>query len=465
MEKYVTNIKDLVIQVLTNGSEIKSKAEKGDALSCFQMGMIHMLGINTPIDFKKAGSYFGNQLLVDDSTANQLLGFIAECDGDFSSAFAHYANASKKNNIPLYNKVFEERRKLLSLFNTIGLLSTVFNRKISEILDNYVKGGDSKFDAIIMIATICNDESSCVELAQHYFNRGDFYSAKKCLLKGKVDSSHPLFFSVNEKKGEFEMTLKSSNWIDVIEIEGCSVLEKHERFYGNNERLEDICDSEATSCKREWTDFSCHFVESLMKDIEEEKQNCLQKKQEETDFQKKLDNEDIIHHEVAQIMETKEPIGQYGKILRVWGNNKGNTFALNPIGGVYQEIPENNTLIKELLTEEYRGFSNVFIHSHIIVNGLNGKACKVTLRFKSIDGEQSFDESLVRTPNSDNCEWEDFQICLSYVQLLLKKDGRYNYEASILLYDHNNNLMDTSTIPIKIDFVHHMFKDDEISIV
>lgn len=54
MEKYITSIKDLVIQVMTNGAEIKDKAEKGDAKSCFQMGMIHLLGINTPIDFKKS---------------------------------------------------------------------------------------------------------------------------------------------------------------------------------------------------------------------------------------------------------------------------------------------------------------------------------------------------------------------------------------------------------------------------
>lgn len=43
MEKYVTNIKDLVIQALTNGSEIKANAESGDALSYFHRGMIHLL--------------------------------------------------------------------------------------------------------------------------------------------------------------------------------------------------------------------------------------------------------------------------------------------------------------------------------------------------------------------------------------------------------------------------------------
>jgi len=39
MDKYVTNIKYLVIQALTNSSEIKAKAERGDALSCFQIGV------------------------------------------------------------------------------------------------------------------------------------------------------------------------------------------------------------------------------------------------------------------------------------------------------------------------------------------------------------------------------------------------------------------------------------------
>ena len=38
MEKYITNIKDLVSQNLTNDSEIKEKADSGDALLYFQLG-------------------------------------------------------------------------------------------------------------------------------------------------------------------------------------------------------------------------------------------------------------------------------------------------------------------------------------------------------------------------------------------------------------------------------------------
>ena len=47
MNKYITSVKDLVLETLSNFSIIKTSADKGDASSCFKMGMIHLLGINT----------------------------------------------------------------------------------------------------------------------------------------------------------------------------------------------------------------------------------------------------------------------------------------------------------------------------------------------------------------------------------------------------------------------------------
>ena len=81
MEKFITSIKDLVYNYLTNriGDE--------DEVSIFQLGMVHLLGIGTPVDFKRASQFFGNSSLKDNSDANRMLGFIAECEGDFSSAF------------------------------------------------------------------------------------------------------------------------------------------------------------------------------------------------------------------------------------------------------------------------------------------------------------------------------------------------------------------------------------------
>lgn len=90
MDKYITSVKDLVIEALSNFSIIKTSADKGDASSCFKMGMIHMLGIDTAVDFKKAVKYFGNQSLVDNHDANRLLAFIAELEGNFSQAFHYY---------------------------------------------------------------------------------------------------------------------------------------------------------------------------------------------------------------------------------------------------------------------------------------------------------------------------------------------------------------------------------------
>ena len=69
MEKYITNIKDLVRQFMTNGKEMEAKAKEGDAASCFQMGMVHLLGIKASVDFKKASQYFSNQSLADDADA------------------------------------------------------------------------------------------------------------------------------------------------------------------------------------------------------------------------------------------------------------------------------------------------------------------------------------------------------------------------------------------------------------
>lgn len=102
MEKYISSIKDLVIQALTNGSEIKAKAENGGALSCFQMGRVHLLGINTSIDFKKATNFFDNQSLADNPVANRLIGFIEECESQFHQVFSSYFKADK-GNVPHVN--------------------------------------------------------------------------------------------------------------------------------------------------------------------------------------------------------------------------------------------------------------------------------------------------------------------------------------------------------------------------
>lgn len=131
----MTSIKDLVIQTLTNGAEIKAKVENGDAMSCFQMGMIHLLGVNTPIDFDKASQYLASEFLSDDPEANRLLGFIEECEGNYLLAFQKYANADNTTESFLH-KVFVARRELQKYFEKLGLPNSLLNKEISFVLED-----------------------------------------------------------------------------------------------------------------------------------------------------------------------------------------------------------------------------------------------------------------------------------------------------------------------------------------
>ena len=478
MNRIVTNIKDLVIQTLTNGPEIKSKADNGDAQSCFQMGMINLLGINTPIDFKKASSFFSNQSLVDDSTANRLIGFIDECEGDFSSAFAYYAKASgKDNNRPLYNKVFEERRNILSFFRSMGLPNTVLNKKLSEILDNYVKGGDSKVDAVIMIATICNDESSCIEVAQHYFDMGDIYSAKKWLLKGNVDSSHPLCISVMNKLTEVENKLISSKKIEVVELEGESLLESIVFSFADYSNVKDACETNAKVCKQEWMNVVSQTVQLIMKALEEEEAERQRKLQEEeAERQRKLQVEEAERQRKLQEEEAGHPIKSnekevnhyheaYGKILNVMANNFGCLAARSFDGDFQNAWDKDNEIIDALFTDNFDSTIGIYIHCHLMLNGFNNKTCKLYLKFEPSNGGSLIEGTVSLTPNNDKTEWKDLQINLGCFKFGLTKDGLYFYEANISLFDNMNNLLDTSTFPITIDFIHHRFKDNEIKVV
>lgn len=300
MEKYITNIKDLVIQTLTNGPEIKAKAESGDALSCFQMGMIHLLGINTPIDFKVASSFLSNQSLSDDPDANRLLGFIAECEGNYSLAFKNYANAGKANR-PYINKVSEERMHLQGDFKRLELPSTVQNKIITNVLNEYIKGGDTKVEASIKIAIICEDEKSCLGAAQALYDNGDYFSAMRWLQNGNISENNNLYTSVKNKITDSKSTQNIPNTLEVIEIDGNSFLANIDTtpFYAG---IKYLCDEAAVVCLKKWYEGVSPKIVSEKKKIEDEEAARIKKqKDEETARLKKLKAE-----EDARIKKQKE---------------------------------------------------------------------------------------------------------------------------------------------------------------
>ena len=291
MEKSVTSIKELVVQTLTNGSEIKANAVKGDAFSCFQMGMIHLLGINTPIDFKKASMFLSNQSLSDDPNSNRLLGFIAECEGKYSQAFKNYAKAGKSNR-PFFNKVFEERTNLQSYFKKLNLPSTVQNKIITNILNEYIKGGDNKVETSIRIAMICEDETSCLDVAQALSDVGDYYSAMRWLQNGNIPESNTLYASVKKKFLDSKDAQNLPYVLDVIEIDGNS-------FLANNAAtpsyagIKHLCDEKAVACKNEWIDtVSSKITAVIQREKDEEAARIKRLKDEEAARIKRLKDEE-----------------------------------------------------------------------------------------------------------------------------------------------------------------------------
>lgn len=277
MEKYVTNITDLVIQALTNGSEIKAKAESDDALSCFQMGMIHLLGINTPIDFKKAGDYLGNRSLKDDSAASRLLGLIAECEGNYSRAFKNFANAERNDNTYI-NKVFDERKRCQDFIVKLDLPNTVFNKEISVILEEYVKGGNSQIDASIKIANICNDTVSFLDVAQLLYAKGNYISAKRWLQKGNIDSSNTLSLAIEKKLLEFKQSIIVSDEIQIVNLGGNSLLTSTETSY-SFEEVKHNCDKVAVTCVKEWKEIVSQKINTIKKKWEEEEKARVKKEE------------------------------------------------------------------------------------------------------------------------------------------------------------------------------------------
>lgn len=282
MEKYLTSIKDLVIQAKTNVAEIKDKAEKGDAKSCFLIGMIHLLGINTPIDLKKSSQYFGNPALANDDDVNRLLGFIAECEGNYSLAFKRYANSSTDSNAkkPYLNRVFTERNDLKAYLKKLGLPSTVQNKIITNVLDEYIKGGDTKSDAAVRLALICEDEESCLVAAQALFDTGDYYSAIRWLQKGGISENNSLYFSIKEKISNFKKAENLSSIIEVVEIEGSSLLSDLDSV-PTYEGIKDMCDNIAASCIQEWHDKVSSEISSIKKKVEDEETERIKRQKAE----------------------------------------------------------------------------------------------------------------------------------------------------------------------------------------
>lgn len=262
MEKYVTSIKDLIYNVMKNRI-----AEDDGATTNFQLGIVHLLGINTSVDFVRAGQFFSNSSLKNDPDANCLLGFVEECQGKYSSAFKHYAFAaektSEKQEPSYFQKVCKGRDRLQKSFKKFNLPLAI-NEQITTLLNDCNKGtAKSKLNSKIIAAFICEDKSTCIETAQDLFETGDIYSAKLLLQKGNIDYSHNLYRKIDKHVSESKDSIKSAKGT-LVELDGESILPDYEKSL-SIERIKKEWDDCSKTCCQEWISGNKAMIDKMVK--------------------------------------------------------------------------------------------------------------------------------------------------------------------------------------------------------
>lgn len=267
MEKYITSVKDFVLETLSDFSLIRTSADRGDADSCFKMGLVHLLGIKKQIDFTKAARYFSNKSLADNKDANRLLAYIAECEGDFSKAFQNYAKASSSEKDSYLDATIKQRKQLQSYFKKLELPDT-FNKELSVIFSDYAKGKASRVGACIKIAAICNDEPTCYEVAKIMYDSNDYISAIQWLQRGKIDSKNSLYTSINEKITKSLNNCVNSNDLQIIELANNSLIDIEDPtpFL---ETVKEACNQGAKKASDEWRDKTKKRIDTIIRVQEE----------------------------------------------------------------------------------------------------------------------------------------------------------------------------------------------------
>lgn len=263
MEKYVTDIKDFVIQTLTNGSEKINRANSGDPMGCFQMGMIYLLGIDTSMDFKKATQFFSNQSLSDDNDAIRLLGFIAELEGNYSKAFQYYAQTESSEKESYLDRIIKGRNHIQDYLRKLDLPLTV-NKEISSILNDYSKSKTSKTGASIKIAAICEDEQSCLEAAKNLFDAKDYISAIQWLKKGQISADNAIYMAINSAFEKSKTDLLKSKAFQIVDLKSSSLLSDEDIIPLLN-KVKKSCDDSSKICSNEWKKKANSYVDVIIK--------------------------------------------------------------------------------------------------------------------------------------------------------------------------------------------------------
>lgn len=298
MDKYITSLKDLIAETFRNSFKLNESAKKGDSKACFQMGMVYLLGINTAIDFKKAKLQFSSQSLLNDHDAQRMLGFLSELDGDYSAAFMYYAKAAggvvDGSDDSYIENVKQERETLRGWLNKWNFPVRVLNNAITTILEDYAKGGEKKEKACIEIEAICQDAVSCITVARILMGSGDYSDAMQWLQYGAVEKNNPMYQMIQSKIYENSRFINLSNVLEIIEIDGCSLLSNID-IAANFAPARNALNGISVRCSKLWRKEVMPKIESIKSIWKKEEKNRIKK--EEEDRQRALKQAELLELE------------------------------------------------------------------------------------------------------------------------------------------------------------------------
>lgn len=280
MAKYFTSLEDLVGQIVSHGSDIENRILFNDPSSCFKIGMKYLLGIDTPINLKKAKEYFEKQSIADEPETRRLLGFIAEMEGNYSTAFNYYYHAAcKTDEENFYAIVLEERVALKEYLSNLGLPTLSISQMVTNVLQKYCTGGKKQSDANMMLALIGQDESKYIEVAKNQFELGKYSDALAWLFKGNVRANNQLFNDTVKKFNETEETLlmKVEN-NPIVEIEDNSLLLDVD-FNSFFVKVEEALKSLSSKCIEVWKTKNSSLIK-IKVDIYKKKEKARKKKEQ-----------------------------------------------------------------------------------------------------------------------------------------------------------------------------------------
>lgn len=137
-----------------------------------------------------------------------------------------------------------------------------------------------KEKACFEIAAICQDAVSCITVARILMGSGDYSNALKWLQYGAVEKNNPMYQMIQSKLNETSSLINLSNVLEVIEIDGCSLLSSID-IAGIFAPARNTLNEKSVRCSELWRKEVMPKIEIIKRKWKEEEKKRIQEEEED----------------------------------------------------------------------------------------------------------------------------------------------------------------------------------------